>query len=144
MTTSNESASTSVIDWETARRLWKMVVDEAALHIDPETAEIKCEHSWFLDPYGIDQRKYQKRMPHYFARSPGSDTWVAWDDLPYDVELSLWQKHKKTSPGLREPTSCWASFVKSRYFRDDEDTPGLNANHVRYIRQRTVGKLKGE
>ena len=76
--------------------------------------------------------------------APRSDIWVAWEDLPYETELSLWDKHKKTDPALCEPTSCWASFVNSRYFRDDEDTPGLNVNHVRYIRQRTVGKIEGE
>jgi hypothetical protein len=116
----------------------------AAQRIDPETAEVKCEYSWFLDPYGITQMQCQQLMPHYFARSPGSDIWVAWDDLPYEIELRLWRKHKQRVPVLCEPTSCWASFVNSRYFQEDEATPGVNVNHVNYIRQRTVGKLKGE
>jgi hypothetical protein len=112
--------------------------------IDPDTAEVRCEYNWSFDPYGVIQRECQKPMWHYFARSPGSDIWVAWEDLPYETELSLWEKHKKTDPALCEPTSCWASFVNSRYFsdEDEEDTPGVN--HVRYIRQRTVDKLEGE
>jgi hypothetical protein len=104
-----------------------------AQRINPDTAEVRYEYSQFLDPYGVSRRKYYKMMAHYFARSPGSDIWVAWGDLPYEVEESLWQKHRQTDPALREPTSCWASFVNSRYFRHHEN---MNTNLVRYVRQR--------
>jgi hypothetical protein len=110
--------------------------------IDSDTAEVRREYSFFLDPYGVTQHKSQKPMAHYFARPPGSDIWVAWEDLPYEVEWRLWQKHKQTDPMLREPTSCWAAFVNSQYFRPEEETPAMN--RYRYMRQRTVDKLEGE
>jgi hypothetical protein len=30
----------------------------------------------------------------YFARSPGSDIWVDFGDLPDEVREALWQRHK--------------------------------------------------
>jgi hypothetical protein len=117
---------------------------KAAPHIDPETAEVNWEYRPFLDPYGVWQKKKSKVDRHYFARSPGSDAWVSWEDLPYETELSLWEKHKQTDPALCEPTSCWSAFVHSRYFRSDQDATRLNANQVAYVRLRAVGKLRGE
>ena len=115
------------------RRQLKMCL-EAALPIDPETAEIKFEYVPFTDPYGVFQHPkdaYVRRQ--YFARSPGSDIWVYWDDLPDEVEWCLWQKHKETDPGLRDPLSCWPSFCSSRHFRKDCPDALVTENHVRYI-----------
>jgi hypothetical protein len=90
---------------------------EAAKHIDPETAEVKWEYMPFDDPYGVLQSDHPT-VRQYFARSPASDIWVAWSDLPEETEISLWEKHKQTDVALQGPTSCWAAFVHSKYFRE--------------------------
>ncbi len=68
---------------------------EAGLTIDPETAEVRWEYAWTLDPYGIygdPPEEYQQAGREYFARSPGSDIWVAFRDLPKTTRNALWEK----------------------------------------------------
>ena len=66
---------------------------EAALKIDPETAEVFWEHGQVLDPYGLydltDEEDNIGR--NYFARSPGS-VWVSFHDLPDAVRDRLWAR----------------------------------------------------
>ena len=53
---------------------------------------------YFFDPYGI-----YPNLPHqwdcfgrtYFARSPNSEVWVSFDDLPKATREVLWQRHKQ-------------------------------------------------
>jgi hypothetical protein len=119
---------------------WKMCL-EAGLHIDPKTAEVKYEFMPYHDPYGLLQVKYSDVPRHYFARSPGSDIWVSWHDLPEEVEGQLWRKHKKTDPALRNPTSCWASFYHSKYFR--KDVPDL-LNYINFVATTAFGEPPGQ
>jgi hypothetical protein len=115
---------------------------EAAILIDPKTAEVKSEYGAFLDPYGVFQnKKGSKRL--YYARSPGGDIWVYWDDLPYEVQCSLWRKHKKADPALGDPLSCWASFCYSAFFRKDVPDDQITENHVTYLRLIIVGPFSG-
>ena len=64
---------------------WLRLREEAGRKIDPETAEVTWRWGLTLDPYGIhpglpeEARQVQR---NYFARSPGSDLWVLFDDLP--------------------------------------------------------------
>jgi hypothetical protein len=70
---------------------------EAGLKIDPETAEVWWEYGQTLDPYGIDPdlpEEYQQVGREYFARSPGSDIWVSFHDLPEETRNALWKRHK--------------------------------------------------
>ena len=69
---------------------------EAGKHIDPTTAEVEWDYGEIMDPYGIDpdlpdELKCSGRI--YFARSPGSDIWVCFDDLPEAVCGALWERH---------------------------------------------------
>jgi hypothetical protein len=67
------------------------------LQIDPETAEIEWTYAQTLDPYGDDPNlpeEYQQVGREYFARSPGSDVWVWFGDLPDATQDALWKKHK--------------------------------------------------
>jgi hypothetical protein len=63
--------------------------------IDPATAEVMWEYGYTLDPYGVhellDEEKQIGRA--YFARSPGSDVWVSFYDLPDATAAALWDKH---------------------------------------------------
>jgi hypothetical protein len=66
---------------------WLAIRKEAALKIDPETAEVDWSWRQTLDPYGVKDewehpREFDQVGREYFARSPGSDVWVSFDDLP--------------------------------------------------------------
>jgi hypothetical protein len=56
--------------------------------------------SWlaFLDGHpGVDPdlpEEYQQTGRVYFARSPGSDVWVWFGDLPEGTRTALWQRYK--------------------------------------------------
>jgi hypothetical protein len=64
---------------------WLAIRKEAALQIDPETAEVMWKHAHIMDPYGVDPdlpEEYQCVGRGYFARFPGGDIWVSFYDLP--------------------------------------------------------------
>jgi len=70
---------------------------EFGLHIDPDTAEVEWIYAQTLDPYGDDPdlpEEYQQVGREYFARSPGSNVWICFRDLPEATRDFLWEKHK--------------------------------------------------
>jgi hypothetical protein len=70
---------------EQAVQEWLAVRKMAALLIHPVTAEVTWVHAQTLDPYGIQPdlpQEYRQIGREYFARSPGSDVWVHFGDLP--------------------------------------------------------------
>ena len=51
-----------------------------------------------VDPYGVYSdlpEECQQVGREYFARNPGSDIWVSFQDLPADTSDALWERHKK-------------------------------------------------
>ena len=79
------------------REIWLAIRKEAGLKIDPETAEVEWIYGLTLDPYGVYPdlpEEYQQVGREYFARSPGSDVWVNFDDLPAATDDALWEKHR--------------------------------------------------
>jgi hypothetical protein len=69
---------------------------EAGLKINPETAEVDWIYAQTCDPYGDDPdlpEEYRQIGRAYFARSPGSDIWVEFGDLPEATRKALWEKH---------------------------------------------------
>jgi hypothetical protein len=88
---------------------WLAIRKEAALQIDPETAEVEWWYAQTQDPYGVNPdlpEEYQQVGREYFARSPGSEVWVSFGDLPKAVREALWEKHGSrlalTFGGLRD------------------------------------------
>lgn len=76
---------------------WLQVRKEAALMIDAETAEVTWCYALTLDPYGVIPdlpAEYRQVGREYFARSPGSDTWAWFGDLPDKIGKKLWEMHK--------------------------------------------------
>src|SRR5262249_49510833 len=76
---------------------WLATKKEAGLKIDPETAEVDWEYGQVMDPYGVysdPPEEYQQVGRQYFARSPGSDIWVHFRDLPDETRHALWERHK--------------------------------------------------
>jgi hypothetical protein len=71
--------------------------------IDPETAEVFCDSAQVLDPYG-DHPNFPKEVDCvgtvYFARSPGSDVCISFDDLPLATRDALWKKLKEENLGF--------------------------------------------
>jgi hypothetical protein len=67
------------------------------LHIDPKTAEVKWIYAQVLDPYGdcpdLPEECWQVGRD-YFVRSPGSDVWIWFGDLPSATWDRLWKRHK--------------------------------------------------
>jgi hypothetical protein len=77
---------------------WLAIRKEAGRKIDPETAEVMWVYAQTLDPYGVDPElpeECQQVGREYFARSPGSDIWVWFLDLPDRTHDRLWEKHKR-------------------------------------------------
>jgi hypothetical protein len=80
-----------------ALKEWLAIRKEAGLKIDPETAEVDWWYAQTLDPYGVypelpeDCRQVGRE---YFARSPESDIWVEFGDLPEATRTALWQKYR--------------------------------------------------
>ena len=60
---------------------------EEALKIDPETAQVFFHWGSVVDPYGIYPHSDEDYCigRNYFARSPTSEVWVLFDDLPTAV-----------------------------------------------------------
>jgi hypothetical protein len=51
-----------------------------------------------VDPYGVwpePPEEYQQVGREYFARSPGSEVWVHFSDLPEATRDALWKKHRR-------------------------------------------------
>ena len=77
---------------------WLAIRKEAALKIDPETAEVDWTYGPIFDPYRVLPdlpEEYQQWGRVYFACSPGSDIWVSFYDLPEATRDALWGKHKR-------------------------------------------------
>jgi hypothetical protein len=77
---------------------WLAIRKEAALKIDPETAEVFWDYGMDLDPYDVCDEwelpeEFHQIGRRHFARAPGSDVWVHFSDLPEPVEEKLWTKH---------------------------------------------------
>jgi hypothetical protein len=79
------------------RETWLAIRKDAGLKIDPETAEVHWHWGQSLDPYGVGPKlpeELQQVGREYFARSPGSDVWVNFEDLSEAVVDRLWERMK--------------------------------------------------
>ena len=79
---------------------WLAVRKEAGLKIDPATAEVDWRYGQTLDPYGFcDEWELPEEFHcvgrEYFARSPGSDVWVHFGDLPEETRNRLWTRYSR-------------------------------------------------
>ena len=111
---------------QTTKEQWLTVRKEAALRIDPETAEVLWDYALTLDPYGIEgvPEEYQQVGREYFARSPGSDIWVWFGDLPDTTRHALWEKHKSrlAFPAGLIPFELFPEEI-DELFAEDETAP---------------------
>jgi hypothetical protein len=99
MTNENELSPTTkdVPTVEVTVKYLEALRKAVGLHIDPETADVEWTYAQTLDPYGDDPNLPEECWQvgrEYFARSPGSDVWVSFHDLPDATRDALWEKHK--------------------------------------------------
>jgi hypothetical protein len=71
---------------------WLAIREEAGLQIDPATAKVCLKCGRVLDPYGVysdlpDEYNHIRKL--LFARSPGSEIWVEFWDLPEETQRGL-------------------------------------------------------
>jgi hypothetical protein len=79
-------------DAELTTEQWLAIRKEAGLKIDPKTAEVTWFYAQTMDPYGVNPDLPEELWQvgrEYFARSPGSDIWVSFDDLPDATRKAL-------------------------------------------------------
>lgn len=74
------------------------ILEKAALQFDPSSAEVE----WIYAEQVIGS--YREVWREYFARSPGSNIWVWFGDLPARTQKSLWEKHR---PKLTYPAGLF-------------------------------------
>ena len=90
---------------------------EEALRIDPETAKIKWKCVSYLDPYQVFQDSPSVgHLQRYFARSPQSDVWVSWDDLPEEVQELFMAKIQGDGPSTTSPVILLGVFLSFKVF----------------------------
>jgi hypothetical protein len=70
---------------------WLAVRKEAALRINPKTADVFYLHGQVGNPYGVLSvpEEYELNGRCWFARAPCSDVWVSFDDLPDETLEAL-------------------------------------------------------
>jgi hypothetical protein len=76
---------------------WLAIRKKEGRKINPETAKVDFIYAQTLDPYGVYPEPPQECWQvgrEYFARSPGSDVWLWFGDLPAATAKALWEKHK--------------------------------------------------
>ena len=76
---------------------WLELRKEAAQKIDPQTADVEWWYAQTLDPYGVHPDLPEECCQvgrEYFARSPASDIWVWFGDLPKEIREKLWDMHR--------------------------------------------------
>jgi hypothetical protein len=83
---------------------WLAIRKDEGRKIDPSTAEVRCRYVEVGDPYGVCSTDLSEVCdylgPTYFARRPGSEVWVCFDDLPDKTRDALWERHKSKLAGL--------------------------------------------
>src|SRR5262249_41615265 len=85
---------------------------EAGKKIDPATAEVYWHYGEAFDPYGVGldiRPEHQQTGREYFARSPGSDIWVNFAELPQETRDALWKVRHARSPGLLDFSSGYSA-----------------------------------
>jgi hypothetical protein len=96
-------ASTDEKEDELTIEQWLQIRKEEALRIDPDTAEAWWIYANVCDPYGVYQDLTEEEFQIgrvYFARSPESDIWVWFGDLPRDAKDKLWNRPEAFSEDL--------------------------------------------
>ena len=89
---------------------WLQIRKEEGRKINPDIAEVSWHYAPTSDPYGIYRdlpEVCQQVGPVHIARSPGSDMWVSFCDLPDETRERLWER---LCPDCRFPSGFLESL----------------------------------
>jgi hypothetical protein len=81
----------TTVDEENVKE-WLAIRKDAGPRIDPDVAEVAWQIAYTADPYGVwpdlpeEARTFGRE---WYARCPGSDVWVLFDDLPHSTQEAL-------------------------------------------------------
>ena len=98
---------------------WLVIRKKAALEIDPKTADYTWEYGLTLDPYGVYDdltEEEQQVQRNHFVRSPGSDIWVSFRDLPPTVLEAFRERMERES--RHDDDRGWATFLNTVHATD--------------------------
>jgi hypothetical protein len=105
---------------------WLAIRREAALQIDPETAEVMCEYADLADPYGVYPDRPAECIGRVcFARPSGSDIWVCFADLP-----------NTTVKALREKQELRRAFPEPTVYRRPKELLIVSEDEEQFVRVR--------
>jgi hypothetical protein len=105
---------------------WLAIRREAALQIDPETAEVMWKYANIADPYGIYSDCPEECIGKvYFARPSGSDVWVDFEDLP-----------DATVKALREKQELRRAFPEPAVYRRAKELLIVSEDQEQFVRVR--------
>jgi hypothetical protein len=131
----SQEVTSSGID-ELERERWLAIRRETGLKIDPQTAEVDWTWAAIIDPYGVYPELAEKEGcvgRVYFARSPGSDIWVHFDDLPEETREALRNYVRPafsiaTLDGCPEPfRKAYEKYVRAKGGAPEEECAALDA-----------------
>jgi hypothetical protein len=93
-----------------SKRQWLAARKQEGVKIDPETAQLCWEHGQVGDPYGLYGLTYEEDCigRNYFARSPDSEVWVEFGDLPDEVRDRL--RERISAGDFDHDELSWLSF----------------------------------
>ena len=128
---------------------WLAIRAKAALEIDPATAEIEWDWGYDADPYctgyihGTDKKladwpDMQQVGRQFFACAPGSDIWVAFDDMPDDALKVLMKRliERRSRAGTRPSTDNVIELAE-RDRRNEQRIAALN-EQAEYVARATA------
>jgi hypothetical protein len=117
---------------------WLAIRKEAARHINAETAEVFWEYGQIADPYGLYPevaKEHDCIGRLYFARSPGSDIWVCFYDLPEATVKALWERMERERLGREGANSSRAEALIDRVAKTSLQPAIPAAEIVEAVRQ---------
>ena len=102
-TRSTENPDTQIVSIRA--EIWHALLKIVGRQIDPERAEVSCIYGQIVDPYGVyhnlaDECACIGRL--YFARSPGSELWIEFGDLPEATREALRNKSPRVPDVIDE------------------------------------------
>ena len=79
-------------------KVWKELLALAGRQIDPARAEVISYCGQIADPYGVLAYEDDCIGRLYFARSPDTNIWIEFEDLPEATRAALWQSLISAQP----------------------------------------------
>jgi hypothetical protein len=102
----NKSHATQEVGMVTINvKTWRALLKIAGSQIDTKTAEVCWWYGQIVDPYGVyldlpGECECVGRL--YFARNPGSEVWIEFNDLPDSTRNALWNRPDPKDPAPTE------------------------------------------